>query len=164
MTRQLTGLQRWMWIVAGVVVVTVAVGVNVAAELQEYSAPEVILKTQKPPEYPPAARAARISGVVMVEIQIDTEGKVGEVDILECTHPKVGFEDAAATAVKKWRFEPAQLDDEPLKSTLKFRLTFNYAGVGGGPSVSAGGIADQGIPKTPGSVRRTDAATGPRIK
>ncbi len=163
MTKRGTGPQKWMWIVAGVVVVAVAVGVDVAAESQEFSAPQVILKTQKAPVYPPAARAARISGVVMVEIQIDKEGKVDEVDILECTHPKVGFEDAAAKAVKKWRFEPAQLDGEPLEYPLKFRLTFNYAGVGG-PSVSAGGIADQGIPKAPGSVRRSDAASGPRIK
>ncbi len=162
MTRERTGLQRWMWIVAGVVVVTVAVGVNLAAE-SEFSEPQVILKTQKAPEYPPAARAARISGVVMVEIQIDEEGKVDEVDILDCTHPKVGFEDAAAKAVKKWRFEPARLDDEPVESEKKIRLTFNYAGVGG-PSVSAGGIADQGIPKAPSSVRRSDAVSGPRLK
>ncbi len=163
MTKGRTEPQRWIWIVAGVVVAALAVGLNVATESQEVSAPQVILKTQKAPEYPPAARAARISGVVMVEIQIDKEGKVGEVEILECTHPKVGFEDAAAKAVKKWRFEPARLDDEPIESTRKLRLTFNYAGIGG-PSVSAGGIADQGIPKVPGAVRRTDAAAGPRLK
>ena len=98
--------------------------------------PQIILASQKPPVFPPAAMAGRISGSVMVEATVQPDGKVGEVKVLECSAPKVGFEQAAIDAVKKWRFEPGTRDGEPVPFSLKFRLNFRRGGQA--PSVSAG--------------------------
>lgn len=93
--------------------------------------PQIILETQKPPVYPPAAQAARIGGVVTLNITIQRDGNVGEVKVLACTHPNMGFEKASAKAVKKWRFEPATKDGEPVEYATTFRLNFKRGGSGG---------------------------------
>jgi TonB family protein len=98
--------------------------------------PQIILETQKPPVFPPAAKAARFSGSVMVEAIVLRDGKVGEVKVLDCTRPKVGFEQASIDAVKNWRFEPGTKAGEPVEYTLKFRM--NFSGAGEVPRVSAG--------------------------
>jgi len=98
--------------------------------------PQIILKTQEPPVFPPAAKAARFSGSVMVEAVVLKDGKVGDVKVLDCTRPKVGFEQASIDAVKKWRFEPGTKAGEPVEYVLKFRM--NFSGAGEVPRVSAG--------------------------
>ena len=70
------------------------------AEEPERVSPQIILETQKPPKYPPAAFAARYTGTVALEVQVLTDDKVGEVKVLHCTRPKMGFEEAAVAAVK----------------------------------------------------------------
>lgn len=114
----------------------------------EMIGPQVILESQKPPEYPPAAKAGRFNGSVMLEITVLPDGKVGKVDVLDCTRPKVGFENAARDAVKKWRFEPGTRDGEPVEFSLKFRLNFNAGKVGGSPRVSAGSFTAASPPVT----------------
>ena len=101
----------------------------------------IILKTQKPPEYPPAAKAARFEGVVTVDMQVLKTGEVGEVKIVDCTHRHVGFEEAAQQAVKRWRFEPATQEGEPVEYSTQFRLNFRLVGKEG--EVSSG-IPGQG--------------------
>jgi TonB family protein len=101
--------------------------------------PEIILKTQKAPEYPKAALAARFSGTVTVEATVLKDGSVGSVEVVECTKPNLGFEQAAMDAVKQWRFEPATRVGEPLDYKMRFRLNFKGTGVGSvDPRVSAG--------------------------
>jgi len=115
--------------------------------------PQIILKTQKAPEYPPAAFKARFSGEVTLEVTVLRDGTVAdEVRIVECTHTKVGFEQAAIEAVKKWRFEPATADGAPVAFTRMFRLTFHGTGAGAeiGPYVTSGSV-----PKSDGT---TDTA------
>ena len=99
------------------------------AEQDERVSPQIILESQKPPKYPPAAYAARYTGAVTLEVVVLTDGKVGEVKVLHCTRPKVGFEEAALTAVKKWRFEPGRIGENPAEVTLRFRLNFTPGGV-----------------------------------
>jgi len=109
-------------------------------ELPRFS-PQVILETQKPPKYPPAALAARYTGSVVLETVVLETGKVGSVKVLECTRPKVGFEQAAMDAVKKWRFEPGRVGDRPAEVTLRFRLNFNPGGVSLASEKVPGGTA-----------------------
>jgi len=91
--------------------------------------PEIVLKSQKPPVFPPAAKAARFTGIVKVELQILTDGKVGEVKVLECTHPNVGFEEATVEAVKQWEFHPAMKDGEPVEFLIQRRTDVPLVGV-----------------------------------
>ena len=115
-----------------------AVATTQAGERGDVTSPQIILETQKPPVFPPAALAARYTGSVMLEITVDKAGKVSTADVLECSRPKVGFEEAAVAAVKKWRFEPGRHGGDAVEFTLKFRLNFNRAGAAGDPRVTAG--------------------------
>ena len=113
--------------------------------------PQIILSTQKQPVYPPAAFGARFSGSVLVEMTVLKDGSVGGVEVLECTRPKVGFEEAVTTAVKKWRFEPATDAGEPLEVTTRIKLNFTRVGVGiaAEPQVSAGSFTTESSANRP---------------
>jgi TonB family protein len=102
--------------------------------------PQVILGTQVRPEFPPAAWEARFTGAVLLELTVLEDGAVGDVEVVHCTRPKVGFEDAAIAAVRKWRFEPGVEDGEPVAVKTRIKLNFTRKGVGMGaePQVSAG--------------------------
>jgi TonB family protein len=95
------------------------------------SPPRVLAKSQKAPDYPPAALAARFSGTVHLRVTIQTDGTVGRVDVIECDHPNLGFEKASLDAVKKWKFSPAMKSDEPVEYTTSFRVNFRTASNGG---------------------------------
>ena len=92
--------------------------------------PQIILGTQKQPVYPPAALDARFSGNVLLEMTVLTDGTVGKVKVIECSRPKVGFEDAAVRAVKQWRFDPGMENDEPIEVVTRLKLNFNRVGIG----------------------------------
>lgn len=105
--------------------------------------PQIILGTQRQPDFPPAAWDARIEGAVLLEMKVLKDGKVGEVKVVQCTRPKVGFEDAAVAAVKKWRFEPGMENGEPIEVLTRLKLNFTRVGVGvrAQPQVSAGSLS-----------------------
>jgi len=71
------------------------------------------------PEYPPLAKAARVSGNVEVEITIDQEGRVISARAVS-GHPLL--KDSATAASKQWRFDPKRLSQTPtaLAGTLTF--------------------------------------------
>jgi Ca-activated chloride channel family protein len=63
------------------------------------------------PIYPEAARTARVSGIVMVEVSIDENGNVAQVRVIK-GHPLL--DEAAATAVKQWKYSPTLLNGVPI--------------------------------------------------
>lgn len=80
------------------------------------------------PIYPPLALRARVEGTVILEINVDEEGNVTEVRVLQ-GNPLL--EDEAVRAVKQWKYSPTLLNGEPIPilSTVKveFRLKrFSY--------------------------------------
>ena len=68
------------------------------------------------------ARKARIQGVVIVEAIIDKTGNVTNVKILKGL--PMGLDQAAADAVKKWKFKPATLNGKPV--AVIYNLTVNF--------------------------------------
>ena len=76
-----------------------------------------------PPVYPPAARSQRIGGNVQLDALIDAAGNVTATKII--SGPPL-LHQAAITAVKQWKYEPAQLDGKAtamhLTVTVQFRL------------------------------------------
>ncbi len=108
--------------------------------------PEIIIESQVPPEYPPAALKARFSGAVTLHVEVLSDGSVGSVEVIDSSSPNVGFEEAAVMAVRRWRFEPATRDGVPVDAKIKFRLTFRGAGAGStkSPRVSAGSFSESG--------------------
>jgi len=70
---------------------------------------------------PPLARAARISGSVVVEVTIDEVGNVISARALS-GHPLL--KDAAVDAARQWQFSPTQLSGIAVK--VIGTLTFNF--------------------------------------
>lgn len=70
------------------------------------------------PDYPPVARKARVSGIVILELFIDEHGAVEKVTVLKPL--PFGLDDAARQAVSAWRFRP-----HPEKSCANVTMTFD---------------------------------------
>lgn len=82
--------------------------------------PVKIIQTNAP-VYPPQMLAHR-TGEVRLAISVDEQGRLK--DTLVLTYTKREFADSAVRAVNAWRFEPAQVDGQPVSATLE--LTFNF--------------------------------------
>jgi protein TonB len=80
------------------------------------------------PDYPPTALAARISGTVVIEAIIDTDGSIRDARILR----SVPLLDAAAlAAVRQWRYTPTQLNGVPVAVIMTVTVTFTLSEPGG---------------------------------
>lgn len=73
------------------------------------------------PAYPPLAKAAAVSGAVVVEVTIDEEGNVTASKALT-GHPLL--RDAAVDAAKGWKWNPTKLSGTPVK--VIGTITFNF--------------------------------------
>jgi protein TonB len=82
--------------------------------------PRIIRKVE--PVYPSLAIAARLSGTVVVEAEVDARGVVKTVKVLS-GHPL--FDEAALEAVRQWRYQPLLLNGEPTGFILSVVITFN---------------------------------------
>jgi TonB family protein len=74
-----------------------------------------------PPEYPPAALAAGIVGTVIVEAQVERDGRVGNVAVLRSIP---GLDEAALAAVRQWVFTPTLLNKVPVAIAMTVSVTF----------------------------------------
>lgn len=122
----------------------------------DFKPPQIILSTQKQPVYPPAAYEARYTGSVLVEMTVLKDGSVGDVKVVECTRPKVGFEQAATAAVKKWRFEPGTEGGKPIEVATRLKLNFTH--LKGTPEVTAGSFSSSNT--SGGSAAPSPSGTG----
>jgi TonB family protein len=73
------------------------------------------------PSYPAAAAAAGISGVVVVEVTVSTEGAVESVRVVSGAPELSG---AAVEAARQWTFSPTRLSGEPTR--VIGTITFNF--------------------------------------
>jgi protein TonB len=77
--------------------------------------------TGPPPDYPPAARAAKIQGIVVVQALVRADGTVGETRVMRSIP---GLNEAAVTAVKSWRFFPALRDGKRVEQWVAVPVRF----------------------------------------
>ncbi len=85
--------------------------------------PPVLIK-QVTPVYPPLARRAKASGEVRLRALVGIDGSVEKVQILKVTRTGVGFETAAETAVRQWRYRPATKKGVKVKMWVPIRIPF----------------------------------------
>jgi TonB family protein len=78
--------------------------------------------TEVQPQYTEIARKARIQGVVILQTIIDKEGNITDVKVLKAL--PMGLAEAAVSAVKQWKYEPATLNGKPV--AVYFNLTVNF--------------------------------------
>jgi protein TonB len=87
----------------------------------EIKPPKLIKKVD--PEYPEAARQAKVEGIVILEATIDGDGKVQSVKVLRSV-PEL--DQAALDAVKQWVYEPMLIDGKArgviFTVTVRFHL------------------------------------------
>jgi periplasmic protein TonB len=86
--------------------------------------PPVPSSSNRKPEYPATALAAKESGTVVLKVIIMADGSVGDVKPMRGDEP---FLSAAIEAVKRWKFEPARHKGQPITVyqiiTIPFRMT-----------------------------------------
>jgi len=76
------------------------------------------------PEYPDAARRARIQGSVMLDTIIGADGNVERVNPIS---GNVQLADAAARAVRQWRYKPYVVDGRKVPVHTQVRVDFMLA-------------------------------------
>lgn len=77
------------------------------------------------PIYPPLARAARVQGVVDVEIVVGTTGNVEETRVVR----SVAMLDAAAvTAIRQWKYRPTIINGVAVPVQMRVHVAFTRSG------------------------------------
>lgn len=86
---------------------------------------EGMLVHQVKPQYPTAARLARIEGRVMLQAIIARDGTVENLRVIS-GHPMLV--PAAIDAVKQWRYKPYYLNDKPIEVETQIVVNFVLSG------------------------------------
>ena len=83
----------------------------------------LVLKTT--PIYPPIAKAARVSGTVVLQATIS---KSGSVESLKVISGPAMLQQAAMDAVRQWRYKPYLLNGEPVEVETTVNVIFTLGG------------------------------------
>jgi len=73
------------------------------------------------PVYPAIAKAARVSGMVIVEATIATDGSVRGARVIRSVPM---LDQAALDAVNQWRYTPTMLNSQPVEVIMSVNVTF----------------------------------------
>jgi periplasmic protein TonB len=74
------------------------------------------------PVYPPIARDAHVKGIVILEAVIDVHGNVTSVQVVRSIPL---LDQAAADAVRQWRYTPARLNGQPVPVVVTVTINFS---------------------------------------
>jgi len=86
----------------------------------EIDPPEVTHRVE--PRYTEGARHTKIQGVVILDLVIDTEGRVESIQVLRGL--PLGLTRSAVEAVEQWRFKPSTYNDNPV--AVRYILTVRF--------------------------------------
>src|SRR5262245_42937429 len=115
---------------AAALVVALSLGAPLAAQeatkeapLQAGSEGVPVPKRTKtvPPTYPPEAQAQGIRGIVILELVVDSQGKVESVNVIRSV---AGLDEAAVEAAKQWEYEITKVNGKPVSVKLTVPITF----------------------------------------
>jgi protein TonB len=76
------------------------------------------------PMYPAMAKQTGIQGAVVLDAVVDTTGKVAQVRVVKGNSLLAA---AAVQAVRQWRYQPYQLNGEPIQVAVKITLNFELS-------------------------------------
>jgi protein TonB len=88
---------------------------------QKATPPKLIYKPN--PEYTVAARRDRVQGIVVVKLNLDTDGVPHDLKIARSL--RADLDEKAIEAVSKWRFSPSMQDGKPVPIPVKVEVVFN---------------------------------------
>jgi TonB family protein len=86
--------------------------------------PPPLLIRQVEPGYTEDARAAKIQGTVVLQVEIDPSGKVAATNIVVIRGLGFGLDEKAIEAVKQWKFKPATRNGTPITATATIEVNF----------------------------------------
>lgn len=86
--------------------------------------PILIAESRVEPEYPAIARRSGYGATLLLRALVLASGHVGEVTVLRSSHPNLGFEAAAARAVRQWRYAPALRAGRPVDAYVYVNVHF----------------------------------------
>ena len=86
--------------------------------------PEVLPRVLRrvDPEYTPEAKKARIAGIVVVEVIVERDCRVGAARVLKPL--PFGLSQKAVEAVRQWRFSPATHEGKPIRAFFTVTVDF----------------------------------------
>ena len=76
-----------------------------------------------PPQYPRAALRSASSGTVHLRVDVAANGSVANVAVARGSGSRE-LDRAAVNAVRRWRFEPARRNGEPVMATVDVPMEF----------------------------------------
>jgi protein TonB len=79
------------------------------------------------PQYPAAAKQAKVEGVVILEATVTADGTVDKVKVIS-GHPLLI--EAATEAISHWKYEPTYLNGQPVPVILTAKINFSLANAG----------------------------------
>jgi len=79
---------------------------------------------QVKPDYTAEAKAARIEGMVQLDVTIKADGTVADVKVAKSLDEVLGLDKQAVNAAKQWTFKPATKDGKPVAVQVAVQMTF----------------------------------------
>ncbi|MCB2091129.1 MAG: energy transducer TonB [Alphaproteobacteria bacterium] len=76
-----------------------------------------------PPSYPRLARLRRQQGTVLLNVEVEANGRPGDIQVIKSSGYQL-LDQAAINIVRKWRFLPAKRGNEPVKANVEIPITF----------------------------------------
>jgi protein TonB len=78
---------------------------------------------QPPPKYSKEARKVKHQGVCVLWLVVGTDGKPRDIRVVRTLG--FGLDEEAIKAVKKWTFEPARKDGQPVAVQVNVQVSFH---------------------------------------
>ena len=74
------------------------------------------------PEYSEEARAAKVSGTVLLRIVVDIDGKAKDIEVVNGIG--LGLDEQAVLAIQRWKFKPGEKDGAPVPVMANIEVNF----------------------------------------
>jgi len=95
-------------------------GITSGGRRHNITAPQLLYKVD--PEFSEEARKAKFSGMVVLAIEVDANGRATGFRVVQS--PGLGLDQKAIEAVKQWRFRPGLLDGKPVTTSATVQVNF----------------------------------------
>jgi protein TonB len=95
-------------------------GGSFTAGIDGVTAPKVIYQVE--PQYSEEARKAKISGVVILDLVVDRDGRAQAIHVLRGAG--LGLDEKAIEAVLQWRFKPGSRGSKPVPVHARVEVNF----------------------------------------
>ncbi|HKB08118.1 MAG TPA: energy transducer TonB [Candidatus Polarisedimenticolia bacterium] len=90
-------------------------------------APVLVPGTRAQPEYPDLARRAGLQGTVILLVVVEADGSIGKIEVIRSPDQRWGFDLSAINAVKRWRYQPALMNERPVAAYIQVMVEFSLA-------------------------------------